>query len=72
MKAMVSFTKASSSRFQPICFIPAEISLWEDVRVKRADCCGSGEAVKSIILACRDNPYELAWVSYLDQALRVL
>lgn len=40
-------------------------------RLGRVDRYGSGETVRSIILACRDNPYETAWVSYLDAALRL-
>ena len=40
-------------------------------RLGRADRYGSGDAVRSIILCCRDNPVECAWVDYLNQALRV-
>jgi ATP-dependent helicase HepA len=40
-------------------------------RLGRADRYGSGHAVRSIFLACRDNPYETAWVSYLDKVLKV-
>ncbi len=40
-------------------------------RLGRADRYGSGDAVRSIILACRDNAYETAWISYLDEALKV-
>ncbi|WP_224705141.1 protein DpdE [Devosia aquimaris] len=40
-------------------------------RLGRADRYGSGEPVRSIILVCRDNPYEDAWARYLDNALKV-
>lgn len=40
-------------------------------RLGRADRYGSGDPVRSIILACRDNPYETTWASYLDNALKV-
>ncbi|UCI23521.1 protein DpdE [Mesorhizobium sp. B2-8-5] len=40
-------------------------------RLGRADRYGAGDAVRSIVLACRDNPYETAWVNYLDEALRI-
>lgn len=40
-------------------------------RLGRADRYGSGDPVRSIILACRDNPYETAWANYLDNALKV-
>ncbi|PPQ35824.1 hypothetical protein CKO16_19595 [Rhodoblastus acidophilus] len=40
-------------------------------RLGRVDRYGSGDAVRSIILTCRDNFYETAWVSYLDTALRL-
>lgn len=40
-------------------------------RLGRADRYGSGQAVRSFVLACEDDPLELAWVSYLDDALRV-
>src|SRR5204863_127558 len=40
-------------------------------RLGRADRYGSGDAVRSIVLACRDNPFETAWIDYLDTALRV-
>lgn len=40
-------------------------------RLGRADRYGSGEAVRSLVLACEDDPLELAWVEYLDAALKV-
>lgn len=40
-------------------------------RLGRADRYGSGDAIKSIILNCVDNPMESAWISYLNEALRV-
>src|SRR5262249_8353401 len=40
-------------------------------RLGRVDRYGSGDAVRSIILACRDNRFETAWVDYLDRALRI-
>lgn len=40
-------------------------------RLGRADRYGSGEAVRSIVLACEDDPLEIAWVAYVDSALRV-
>jgi ATP-dependent helicase HepA len=40
-------------------------------RLGRADRYGSGEAVRSIVLACEDDPLEIAWVGYVDTALKV-
>ena len=40
-------------------------------RLGRADRYGSGEAVRSLVLACEDDPLELAWVDYLNTALKV-
>ncbi len=40
-------------------------------RLGRVDRYGSGEAVRSIVLACQDDPLEVAWIGYLDTALRV-
>lgn len=40
-------------------------------RLGRADRYGSGDAVKSIVLNCRDNPIEGAWIEYLNDGLRV-
>lgn len=40
-------------------------------RLGRADRYGSGEAVRSLVLVCEDDPLEMAWVSYLDAALKV-
>ncbi|OHV85442.1 hypothetical protein LCM4579_01245 [Ensifer sp. LCM 4579] len=40
-------------------------------RLGRADRYGSGEAVRSLVLACEDDPLEMAWVGYLDTALKV-
>ncbi|WP_259967265.1 protein DpdE [Leisingera caerulea] len=40
-------------------------------RLGRADRYGSGEAVRSLVLACEDDPMEIAWVTYVDSALKV-
>jgi ATP-dependent helicase HepA len=40
-------------------------------RLGRVDRYGSGEAVRSLVLACEDDPLEMAWVSYLETALKV-
>jgi ATP-dependent helicase HepA len=40
-------------------------------RLGRLDRYGSGEAVKSLILRCVDNPYEAAWIEYVSAALRI-
>ncbi len=40
-------------------------------RLGRADRYGSGEAVRSLVLACEDDPLEIAWVAYVDSALKV-
>jgi ATP-dependent helicase HepA len=40
-------------------------------RLGRADRYGSGEAVRSLMLACEDDPLEIAWVAYVDSALKV-
>jgi len=40
-------------------------------RLGRADRYGSGDAVKSIVLSCRDNPIEGAWIEYLNAGLGV-
>ena len=40
-------------------------------RLGRVDRYGSGDAVRSIVLCCRDNLIECAWIDYLNQALRV-
>ena len=40
-------------------------------RLGRADRYGSGRSVKSIVLCCRDDPQEIAWARYLNEALRV-
>lgn len=40
-------------------------------RLGRVDRYGSGDAVRSLVLACEDDPLEMAWVDYLDAALRV-
>lgn len=40
-------------------------------RLGRADRYGSGEAVRSLVLACEDDPTEIAWVTYVDSALKV-
>lgn len=40
-------------------------------RLGRVDRYGSGEAVRSLVLACEDDPLEVAWIGYLDTALKV-
>ena len=40
-------------------------------RLGRADRYGSGEAVRSLVLACEDDPLEAAWINYVDTALKV-
>jgi ATP-dependent helicase HepA len=40
-------------------------------RLGRADRYGSGDAIRSVILNCLDNPLEGAWIAYLDSGLRV-
>lgn len=40
-------------------------------RLGRADRYGSGEAVRSVVLACEDDPLEIAWASYVDAALKL-
>lgn len=40
-------------------------------RLGRADRYGSGEAVRSLVLACEDDPLEIAWVTYVNSALKV-
>lgn len=40
-------------------------------RLGRADRYGSGDAVKSIVFNCSDNPIEGAWIDYLNTGLRV-
>jgi len=40
-------------------------------RLGRADRYGSGDAVRSLVLACEDDPLEIAWVAYVDSALKV-
>ena len=40
-------------------------------RLGRADRYGSGEAVRSLVLVCEDDPLEIAWATYVDSALRV-
>ena len=40
-------------------------------RLGRADRYGSGEAVRSLMLVCEDDPLEVAWVRYLNLALKV-
>ena len=40
-------------------------------RLGRVDRYGSGEAVRSLVLACEDDPLEIAWVTYVDSALKV-
>lgn len=40
-------------------------------RLGRVDRYGSGEAVRSLVLACEDDPLEVAWIGYLETALQV-
>ncbi len=40
-------------------------------RLGRADRYGSGASIQSMMLVCRDSPYEIAWTSFLNDALRV-
>jgi ATP-dependent helicase HepA len=40
-------------------------------RLGRADRYGSGDAVKSLVLRCTSDPYEAAWIDYLNKGLRV-
>lgn len=40
-------------------------------RLGRADRYGSGDAVRSLVLACEDDPIEIAWLAYVDTALKV-
>ena len=40
-------------------------------RLGRVDRYGSGEAVRSLLLVCEDDPFEVAWTRYVDEALRV-
>ncbi len=40
-------------------------------RLGRADRYGSGDAIRSVMLNCLDNPLEGAWIAYLDRGLRV-
>ncbi|MFL4469007.1 protein DpdE [Tateyamaria armeniaca] len=40
-------------------------------RLGRADRYGSGDAVRSIVLVCDDDPVEVRWVAYVDKALKV-
>ncbi|TIV01045.1 MAG: hypothetical protein E5W04_17330 [Mesorhizobium sp.] len=40
-------------------------------RLGRADRYGSDQAVRSVVFACEDDPFEMAWVGYLGTALKV-
>ena len=40
-------------------------------RLGRVDRYGTGDAVRSVVLACDDDPIELAWIEYLNDALKV-
>ena len=40
-------------------------------RLGRADRYGSGNAVRSVVLRCTDNPFEVAWTRCLDEGLGV-
>ena len=40
-------------------------------RLGRADRYGSGDSIRSFALCCTDDPYARAWLTYLDQGLRI-
>ena len=40
-------------------------------RLGRVDRFGSGNAIRSITLCCKDDPYALGWFVYLDKGLRI-
>lgn len=40
-------------------------------RLGRADRYGSGDSIRSFALCCTDDPYAHAWLTYLDQGLRL-
>lgn len=40
-------------------------------RLGRVDRYGSGQAVRSVVLACEDDPFQIAWIDYVDSALKV-
>jgi ATP-dependent helicase HepA len=40
-------------------------------RLGRTDRYGSGDAVRSLVLNCRNDPIEAAWIDYLNNGLRV-
>jgi ATP-dependent helicase HepA len=40
-------------------------------RMGRVDRFGSTEAIHSLVLMCEDDPYEVAWVDYVNSALKV-
>ncbi len=40
-------------------------------RLGRADRYGSGDSVSSVVLSCRDDPLEAAWIEFLDQGLKI-
>jgi ATP-dependent helicase HepA len=40
-------------------------------RLGRVDRYGTGDAVRSLVLVCDDDSIEMAWVGYLDDALKV-
>ena len=40
-------------------------------RIGRLDRYGSGDPIDSIVLSCRDNPLEVAWLQFLDDGLQV-
>lgn len=40
-------------------------------RLGRADRYGSGDSIRSFALCCTDDPYARAWLTYLDQGLRL-
>lgn len=40
-------------------------------RIGRVDRYGSGSAIRSLVLRCIDNPFEMTWASFLDKGLGV-
>jgi ATP-dependent helicase HepA len=40
-------------------------------RLGRTDRYGSGDSIRSFVLCCTSNPYARAWLTYLDQGLRL-
>jgi len=40
-------------------------------RLGRADRYGSGDAIRSVVVCCEDNPLEATWADYLEHGLRI-